>query len=89
MKLNLKWEAFRDGISKAQVPDGLTTDQLFVNGERQHLARYPNFNPDERIYNGHAADALSPARVKRWADPRGGFIHAMHAADFFSGTRQP
>ncbi len=82
VKLNLKWEAFRDSISKAKVPDGLTTDQLFVNGTRQHLARYPNFNPDERIYNGFAADALSPARVKRWADPRGGFIHAMHAAEW-------
>ncbi len=82
VKLKLKWEAFRDGISKAKVPDGLTTDQLFVNGVRQHLARYPNFNPEEQVYNGFAADALSAARVKRWADPRGGFIHAMHAAEW-------
>lgn len=81
-KLNLKWEAFRDGISKTKLPDGWTTDQLFVNGVRQHLARYPNFNPEERIYNGFAADSLSPARVKRWADPRGGFIHAMHASEW-------
>jgi len=74
----LKWEPFRDGIMKASVPAGLSTDQLFVNGERQPLARYPNFNPAERIYNGYAADAISPERVKRWHDPRGGFIHAMH-----------
>ncbi len=82
VKLELKWEPFRDGIFKAQVPDGFASDQLFVNGERQHLARYPNFNPNERIYNGYAADAISPARVQRWADPRGGFIHAMHASEW-------
>ena len=28
---NLKWEPYRDGIMKASVPAGLTTDQLFVN----------------------------------------------------------
>ena len=75
---DLKWEPHRDGIMKAQVPAGFATDQLFVNGERQPMARHPNFNPNERIYNGYAADAISPERAKRWADPRGGFIHAMH-----------
>ena len=77
---DLKWEPHRDGIMKAQVPAGVATDQLFVNGERQPMARYPNFNPNERIYNGYAADAIGPERAKRWADPRGGFLHAMHAA---------
>ncbi len=76
----LKWEAWRDGILQAEVPAGLETDQLFVNGERQHMARYPNFNASERIYNGYAADAISPERVQRWADPRGGYLHAMHEA---------
>ena len=33
-----------------------------------------------RIFNGYAADAISPERAARWADPAGGFIHAMHAA---------
>ncbi|MBI2928231.1 MAG: right-handed parallel beta-helix repeat-containing protein, partial [Verrucomicrobia bacterium] len=78
-KLALKWEAFRDGIMKARVPAGFTTDQLFVNGERQILARYPNFDPNVRILNGYSKDAFGPDRAARWADPRGGFIHAMHA----------
>lgn len=79
VELALKWEAFRGGIVKAQVPAGFTTDQLFVNGERQVLARYPNFDPSVRIFNGYAKDAFSPQRAARWADPRGGFLHAMHA----------
>jgi hypothetical protein len=78
-KVRLKWEAFHGGIMKASVPDDLATDQLFVDGRRQILARYPNFDPRVNIFNGYAANAISPERVARWADPRGGFIHAMHA----------
>ncbi len=80
--LNLKWEPFRDGIMQAKVPAGLATDQLFVNGERQPLARYPNFDPNQPIFNGYAADAFSPARAARWKDPTGGFIHALHSAEW-------
>lgn len=81
-KLSLTWEPYRDGIQQAKVPAGFTTDQLFVNGQRQPMARYPNFDPNERIYNGCAADALSPERVARWKDPRGGFVHAMHGSEW-------
>lgn len=77
-RLDLRWEPFRDGILKAQVPEGFTTDQLFVDGERQVLARYPDFDPAVRILGGYSKDAFGPARAARWADPRGGFIHAMH-----------
>ena len=78
LRLDLRWEPYRDGIMKARVPAGLTTDQLFVNGERQPMARYPNFDSDQRIFNGYAPDAFSVERAARWADPRGGYIHAMH-----------
>ncbi len=33
-----------------------------------------------RPYGGYAADAFSTERAARWADPAGGFIHAMHRA---------
>lgn len=80
VKLDLKWEPHRDGVLKARVPAGFVSDQLFVNRERQPMARYPNFDPTVRIYNGYAADAIGRQRTARWADPTGGFIHAMHAA---------
>ncbi len=80
MKLDLKWEPFTNGIMQAKTPDGLLIDQLFVNGERQLMARYPNYDPKIRPYGGYAADAFSKERAARWADPTGGFIHAMHAA---------
>ncbi len=79
-RLELTWEPYRDGVWKAKVPSGFATDQLFVNGEQQILARYPNYDPKAPYFNGTAADAFSKARAARWADPRGGFIHAMHRA---------
>ena len=79
---NLKWEPHQNGIMQAKVPAGATFDQLFVNGDRQHLARYPNFDPKVRHFNGYAADAISPQRAARWKDPTGGFIHAMHASEW-------
>ncbi|MEI7911284.1 MAG: PDZ domain-containing protein [Verrucomicrobiota bacterium] len=78
----LKWQPYKDGILQAVVPDDLATDQIFVNGERQVLARYPNFDPRARIFNGSAADAISPQRVATWQDPAGGFIHALHGSEW-------
>ncbi len=69
--LNLIWARFTNRIMQAKIPAGLTTDQLFVNGERMPMARYPNFDPSQRIYNGTARDAFSRERVARWADPDG------------------
>jgi hypothetical protein len=78
--LKAKWSLFKDGILLASVPEGFTTDQLFCNGERQHMARYPNFDPAAQYFGGVASDCISPQRAARWQDPRGGFFHAMHSA---------
>lgn len=79
-RLQLDWKPFRDGVFQAKTPAGLAMDQLFINGQRQHMARYPNYDPDARQFNGSAADAIAPDRVARWSDPTGGYIHAMHEA---------
>ncbi len=79
---DLKWEPYKDGIMQAKVPAALTTDQLFVDGARQPMARYPNFDPKEHHFNGWSKDAFSPERAARWKDPAGGFIHALHAAEW-------
>ena len=78
VKLNLQWTPYKNGIFQAQVPDDLATEELFVDGERQILARYPNFDPHAQYFNGFSADAISKERAARWADPAGGFLHTMH-----------
>ena len=79
-KLNLAWEPYRDGIFQSKVPADLKTEELFVNGERQILARYPNFDSTAPYFDGSAPDAISKERAARWADPEGGYFHAMHPA---------
>ncbi len=78
LRLALAWKPYRDGIYQAATPAGLRMDQLFVDGVRQHMARYPNFDPDDAVYNGYAADAFSKERAANWKNPAGGYIHAMH-----------
>jgi hypothetical protein len=80
LKLELNWMPHTGGVFRAQTSPDLSIDQVFVNGERQHMARYPDYDPNARQFNGSAADAISPARVARWNDPAGGYIHAMHTA---------
>lgn len=93
-KLELKWQPFRDGIwqadlgmqiyshpnraEEARFQFKLQVDELFVNGQRQRMARYPNFDPEIRPLGGFAADAVSRERAARWSNPAGGYLHALH-----------
>jgi hypothetical protein len=74
----LDWQPWQGGVFQAKTPEDLRTEEIFVNGERQTLARYPNFDPTAKYFDGFAADAISSNRVTRWADPTGGYFHAMH-----------
>lgn len=76
-RLALTWQPTRDGLMVAETPAGVVIDQLFVNGTPLHLARYPNFDAKVAHLNGHAADAFAPARVKRWASPKGAYLHTL------------
>ncbi len=77
---DLHWKPGTNGIWSTPVPADLATEEIFINGERQHLARYPNFNPSAQYFDGFAADAISTNRSARWANPAGGYYHAMHPA---------
>lgn len=78
--LNLKWKAFKNEIWQAKVTQDLIFDQLFVNGQLQRMARYPNFNPTAQYYGGFAADAVSKERAALWKSPEGGYVHALHSS---------
>ncbi len=81
-RLELSWRPYRDGIFQAATPVGLAIDQLFINGQRQRMARYPNYDASQptAAYQGYSAEAFSRERAAGWADPVGGYIHAMHGA---------
>ncbi|MHC5067514.1 MAG: right-handed parallel beta-helix repeat-containing protein [Planctomycetota bacterium] len=90
LTLNLTWEAVGDGSYRAKVASDQAIDQLFVNGSRQVLARYPDLGAGlvgelkgkpagHTPYDGAAANANgSDGKAAEWADPTGAFVHAMH-----------
>lgn len=75
----LIWTAQGKGIWRARVT-GPSFALLWKDGRRLVRARYPNYDAAALPMNGVAADATSPERVRRWADPAGGVLHAMHAS---------
>ncbi|RAJ07998.1 PDZ domain-containing protein [Arenibacter echinorum] len=81
-RLQPDWEKYNDHIWVSQMPDNTAFDQLFVNGIRQNLARYPNYDERAGHWQGHSADAISLERVKSWAQPIGTIVHAMHAGEW-------
>ena len=67
-----------DGVLCASV--SRPVDALFIDGVKYTMARYPKATDSDEIFGGYAADCLSPEKVQEWADPTGGYIHAMHNA---------
>jgi hypothetical protein len=76
--LTLNWLPYKKNIFKAVVPSNVIFDQLFVNGEKLRMARYPNYNSESSHFGGYSKDVLSPEKIKSWANPEGAFIHALH-----------
>lgn len=93
--LELAWQRGENGVYRADASRyrSLIFDQLFINGRRQHMARYPNYDAkgsvgaeggyssiNVPVFGGTAADAIDPERIKNWSDPTTGFVHALHGA---------
>ena len=81
-KLRAKWKEYDDNIWVAQLDKAVSFDQLFIEGEPQILARYPNYDENGGHWQGHASDAIAPERVKTWKNPVGAFVHAMHSGEW-------
>ena len=88
--LQLKWKPYQNGIFVAEVSGNPVIDQLYINGKRQRMARFPNAVTGKSVFDtwdlSHQAkpdsanDPLTPERIARWKNPVGGYIHAMHSA---------
>ncbi|WP_229898309.1 right-handed parallel beta-helix repeat-containing protein [Streptomyces finlayi] len=76
------WRVHSGAIQVADVGTGLDFDELFLNGKRQPLARYPDFDPAAKILGGYAADAISPQRVARWKNPTTALVRGLHQGEW-------
>jgi Right handed beta helix region len=60
LRLNCDWRPYQDGIFVTEVSKSVSFasfDQLFVNGKRQILARYPNYDDSEPGKSGYLTAA--------------------------------
>jgi hypothetical protein len=71
----------RPGVYTAQIGIGITMDGLFVNGRRQVLARYPNFDSSQPILDGCASRRDRPCipRIDRDEHPERPRSRVAHA----------
>lgn len=74
---NQTWTVSSGSIMKTTITSNLKIDQFFVNGKRQILARYPNYNENQKL-QGSAADALSKAASCAKPEEGPGYFRAMH-----------
>ncbi len=64
------------GVFSASVP--VPVDGFFIGARRYSMARYPKATDPSVPFGGFAADCVLPEKTKEWADPAGGYVHAMH-----------
>ena len=81
-RLSLQWAEHRDGIKKARIGKSIIEraafDQLFVNGQRQYMARFPNRDPGAYVFDGVTSFDELCRRAESWRKPQTGFLHAIH-----------
>lgn len=88
-KLSLNWQVYKGSIYVADMVGNPEIDQLYINGKRKRMARFPNAVSGKNVYDTwdlnnatyySANDALTTARMAKWSNPVGGYVHAMHQA---------
>ena len=79
---NLKWEPYKDGIMQAKVPAGFATDQLFVERRAPTHGAVSELRPQGAPLQRLGEGCLQPGTGGTLEDPAGGFIHALHAAEW-------
>jgi len=82
IKVTGTWSVSSGSIMKTTIDKNLKVDQLFLNGKRQIMARYPNFSATQPILDGYASDALAKAQAS--ANPTEGpaYIRAIHGSSW-------
>ncbi|KIA92365.1 peptide-binding protein [Pedobacter kyungheensis] len=81
-QFKLSWKPYKNNMVSAKIKLNKAPDQLFMNGKKLPMARYPDFDSTARVFNGTAANAISIERSRKWLNPTGGYIHALHQGEW-------
>ncbi|WP_407478971.1 right-handed parallel beta-helix repeat-containing protein [Elizabethkingia anophelis] len=80
--LKTDWKPYKNGIYVTPIPQDISFERLYANEKLQILARYPDYDPNARVFNGTSADAIAPERMKQWKNPAGGYVHGLHSGEW-------
>jgi len=76
------WTTVSGNIVKTTISTNLHVDQLFLNGQRQILARYPNYNASTAILNGYQNNAITTGEACANPAEGPGYIRALHQSQW-------
>jgi hypothetical protein len=85
IRVTSAWVASSGNVMVTTIAPNLKVDQLFLNGSRQVLARYPNYDSNSvTSLNGTQADVLGATRIARWSNPTEGpgYIRGIHSMNW-------
>lgn len=77
IKVTTAWATSSGSVMKTTIAKDLKVDQLFLNGKRQIMARYPNFD-ESKMLQGFASDALAKAGAAANPVEGPGYVRALH-----------
>ncbi|MCO5240746.1 MAG: hypothetical protein M9904_11905 [Chitinophagaceae bacterium] len=72
----------RTGYTGPDVPAGAIFERMYVNNVYNPWHDIPTTIPQPGYFSSTAPDAIAPERVKKWKDPAGGYVHALHAYEW-------
>jgi hypothetical protein len=78
-RVTTPWTTSSGSIQVTTLAKNLSIDQLFLDGNRQILARYPNYD-SSKLNGGWNSDCISANRVSKWKTPLEGpgYYRGMH-----------
>ena len=76
---NLIWNKDKKNpnILVAQTDKEMQIEHLFIDKKQQIMARYPKYNPKASLDGATTIEKIKK-RSKRWKNPEGGYIRALH-----------
>jgi hypothetical protein len=79
IKITPAWSVYSGKVMVTTIDTGLKIDQVFLNGKRQIMCRYPNFDSTTYL-DGYDPDCIGAARVASWQDPAEGpgYLRGLH-----------